>query len=130
VSANIDSAGNVRQLDLRAEPDAAPTEEQVSNAPKLVRLLAKLIKDVATLRRRFAPRRIDFEGVAVNDNGTIGYRFPHHFGSMVRWWPVSWQSAAGGAAVALDQASDSDNDTLVLVSYAAGTITLRVEEAG
>ena len=46
----------------------------------------------------------------------------------MRWCPVGWKDASGGYD--LVEHDDTDDNTLVLVSREAGTLTLRVEEAG
>lgn len=127
MSANIKNDSSVKQLDRRAEPDEQVTEEQVKDSSRLGRLLMTMLRDIALLKRRWAPRRMDFEDVVVDGTATTKYRLTHKFGGRVRWWPVDWlyPSASG-----LAKHSDTDNDTLVLVSYVAGTVTIRVEEAG
>lgn len=123
------SGSTVTQVDRPASPDAVVTEEDVKDPSKLARLVMSIAKDVAQLRRRFAPRRIDFEDVEVDNTGTTLYRFEHGFGGRVRWWPVDFEGA-GATSAALARHSSSDNDTLVLYSLEAGTATIRVEEAG
>lgn len=93
------------------------------------RIVQGLLNDVATLKRAWTPRRIDFEDVAVDGTGSTLYRFPHGFGGRVRWWVVDWSGAASVAGLMRDEDATDDN-TLVLVSWIAGTVTVRVEEAG
>lgn len=128
MSAVIDSEGTVRQLDRRPEPDEQVTVEQAQDPMRLSRLLMAILRELATLRRRWMPRHLDFEGREVADDGTTLYRFAHFFGGGVRWWAIDWTSDDGGVDIVRDPATD--NDTLVLRSYCTGTITLRVEEAG
>lgn len=132
LSAVIPNVGPVRQLDGRAQPDEQVTEEQAKDPARIARLLMTILRDVATLKRRFWPRRVDHEDRSVDGSGTTLYRFPHNFGGRVRWWPVDWSGAASGPLlVRYDDSDDgTNNDTLVLVSYEAGTLTLRIEEAG
>jgi hypothetical protein len=117
----------VIQLDRRAEPDEQVTDEDAKDAGRLARVLMRLLRDVAILRRRWAPRRVDFEDVEVDATATVFYRFPHDFNGRVRWWVVDW---SGGAAPSLLRDGRSDQNALVLVSTSAGTATIRVEEAG
>ncbi len=130
MSANITSDGLIRQLDGRAEPDENITEQDVQDAPKLSKLLLRMLRDVAAMRRRWRPHRIDFEDIAVDDTGTTKYRLEHHLGGKVRWWVVDWQSTAGAAMFEVERHDDTDDNTLVFVSMAEGTMTVRVEEAG
>lgn len=126
-AANVTSAGVVRQLDGRPEPDENITEAAVKEPRSLARLLLRLFRDVALLKRRWWPRRIDFEDKAVDATGTTAYTLPHNFGGRVRWWVVDWSGSAGPQ---LAKSSDTTDRSLVLVSYVAGTATIRVEEAG
>jgi hypothetical protein len=128
VSARIDSAGNVHQLDRPAEPDEILTEEDVQDAPKLARLLVRILKEVTTLRRRFWPRRTDFEDRTVS-NGT-DLRLTHRFNSRVRWWVVDWVAETPGNAPQFETSADTDLNTLVLVVWNNGKVTIRVEAAG
>lgn len=127
MSVNIDRDGTVRQLDLRAEPEEQVLEEHVKDPARVVRILMGLLRDVARLKRLWRPRRVDFEDRAFDATGTTKYRLPHGLGGRVRWWVVDWQGAAGPQLARHD---DSDDTALVLVSYVAGTATIRVEDAG
>lgn len=126
MSARIDRAGNVFRLDRQAEPDEVVSEEDARDPSKLSRLLMRLLKDVAGLRRRFAPRHLDFEDREVDATGVTKYRFPHNFNAPARWWVVR----VSGGTPALYEHPDTDLRTLVLLSDAAVTVTVRVEEAG
>lgn len=127
MSAVIKSDGKLRQLDRAAQPPEQVTEEQVKDPERLSRLLMTMLRDLVTLKRRWWPQFIDFEDTAVDGAGTTKYRFAHRMGKRVRWWPVDWTGATAGPR--LVRHTDTDKDTLVLVSYTAGTLTLRVEEA-
>lgn len=128
MSAVVPVRGNPRLLDRPAEPDERVTPEDVQDAPKLARLLMRILKELALLRRRWWPRKVDHEDRTVDGTGTTKYRFPHGFGGRVRWWPVDWSGAA--SVPGLMRHADSDANTLVLVSWIAGTVTVRIEEAG
>lgn len=124
----ISSAAKVSTLDGRAQPDEVVTEADVQEPPKLARLLARLLKDTTALKRAFAPRRIDFEDVAVSTAGAT-VSLQHNFAGRVRWYLVGW-SSTGTQAPILKEAAATTASTLVLASYVAGTATLRVESAG
>ncbi len=128
MSAVFPANGKPRQLDLPAQPDNPVTEEQVTDVKRLSRLLNELRKDVMAQKRRWQPDFIEHEDVAVDGTGTTKYRFPHKLGKRVRWWPTDWTGATAGARFV--KHADSDADTLVLVSYTAGKLTLRIEVAG
>lgn len=137
MSARIDRAGNVYQLDRQVEPDEVVTEEDAKDAPKVARLLMRLLKDVAGLRRRFAPKRLDREDEAIVSTKTT-YRFPHGLGCRVRWWIVQWTATSTSANYfpMLMETSDTDLNTLVLenvdivgIGRFTGKVTLRIEAA-
>lgn len=127
--AKISASGAVKQLDGKAQPDQIVTESDVQQPRKLARLLSDLLKDIAALKRRAYPRRIDFEDIVVDATGVTAIPMRHGFNGRVRWWPVDWR-AVGTSGPQLNRGSATDANTLVLVSYAAGTVTIRVEEAG
>lgn len=141
MSVNVNAQGVVRTLDRIPEP-ATPLTEQDVQAPKtLVRLLADIIQSIAKLSGLWRPKRVDFEGLIVDETGTTKYRLTHGLNGPVRWWPVDWVldatafAALGitgmpGAGASLSRDSTSDSNTLVLVSYFPGTVTVRIEEAG
>ena len=127
MSAIVPAVGDVRQLDGPSEPDEQVLPADVQDGERMSRLMMRVLRDLAGLRRRWWPMRIDVEDRAVDGTGATKYRFPHGLGGRVRWWPVQW---AGSGPCALSQHADTDDKTLVLVSYEAGTVTLRIEAAG
>jgi hypothetical protein len=137
MAARIDASGGVFQLDRSAEPDEIVTEEDAKDAGKLARLLVRILRDLADIKRRFFPRRIDFEDVAVTGASST-YRFTHGFGGRVRWWlgDVRPTSMAANYVPAI-VASSTDSNTLVLISLDVpvvgsftGRVSVRVESAG
>jgi hypothetical protein len=129
MSTNVRSNGDVVQLDRRPEPDENVTEKAVADPPSLARFVLRLFRAVSTLHRRWWPRRVDFEDQAVDATGLTVYDFPHNFNGRVRWWLVDW-SSADFVAPTLVRYTTTDDNTLRLISYVAGTATIRVEEAG
>ncbi len=119
--------GKSRQLDGRVAPDESITEADAADAGKLARLLKRILRDLASLKARFYPKRTDFEDCAVGASTT--HRFPHGFNGRVRWWVID-QIGGGGSPASLAKNDATDRNTLVLDSTVACTITLRVEEAG
>lgn len=128
MSARITSSGKVYQLDRAAEPEEVVTEADAKDTTKLSRLLMRILKDVATLKRRFVPRRIDFEDREVLSGDII--RLDHDFRSRVRWWVVDWDADTPGDIDLFVWQSTSTTRTLVLLASNSGTVTIRVEEAG
>ncbi len=127
-AARIDSSGAVAILDGMADPDEIITEDDVQDAKKLARYLARCLKQTAELQRRANPRRIDFEDVTVSTAGAV-VSLEHGFGGRVRWWVVGWQSAAVTAPYLVESTTATTDRTLVLRSYVAGAATIRVEAA-
>lgn len=129
MAARVDKAGNVYQLDRPAEPDERVTEEDVQDADKLSRLLMRVLKDVAGIKRRFIPRRIDFEDRAVVAGTPL--RLPHGLNARVRWWVVDWiPTSPTDSPVFERNATDTTVNTLVLDVGNPGTVTIRLEVAG
>ncbi len=127
MSAAVLPNGTILQLDSHAEPNEQVEPGDVTEPTRLVRLLMRILRDVALLRRRWWPLSVDHRDRVVDATGTLVHRFPHGFGGRVNWWPVDWTGAAGPQ---LARHASTDENTLVLVSYVAGTVTLHVEAAG
>ena len=123
----IVTATDVRPLDTSAEPGEEVTDGKLQQPGYTVRLFMRILRDVAGLRRRWAPRRLDYEDYPVG-TGTY-HRLPHDFGGRVRWWVVD---AAGTTPelIRIDPDTLSDKSALVLYSGQATTCTIRIEEAG
>jgi hypothetical protein len=128
-AARITADGHVTQLDARAGAREVLTEADVQDAAKLTRLLVRLLSDVAGLLRRANPSRIDFEDFPVSTAGAA-VQLQHNMRGRVRWWIVGWQSSGTAAPVLKEDTTATDANTLVLLSYVAGTATVRVEAAG
>lgn len=131
--------GTVKKLDGSAEANQQVTAKDVQDPMNLAKLLTDMLADVARLKRRHYPRRMDFEDLVCFANNDITMR--HGFNGRVRWWVVEWASngtplvdSAGNTLTIkspmLHKTTASDNNTLVLHSDVAGTATIRVEEAG
>lgn len=128
MSANVPATGPARALTRPPEPDEEVTVEQVEDASRLARIAMRMLRDIAALKKRWAPARVDHEGRVVDATGTTLYRFAHDLNTVsVRYWAVEW---SGSAAPCLRRHATTDRDTLVLTSTVAGTVTLRIESAG
>ncbi len=123
----VTARGVVRKLDLAAGPDEQIQQNDVTDPPRLVRLMMRVINQIAQLGRRWWPPTIDHQDRVVDATGTTLYRFPHNIGGRVNWWPIRWRGAAG---YQFSEHSSSDTKILVLVSHSAGTVTIRIEAAG
>ena len=126
--ARVASDGTVTQLGARAAPAEVFTEEDAKDPAKAAKVIARLLAEVAELRRRFSPRRIDFHSVTV----AVGSYTPlqHNFSGAVSWWVIGWQSTGAGNATQFIDTDFSDANTLTLFSGESGIATIRVEEAG
>lgn len=129
--AKIDSTGKATNLDGKAAPDEVVTEADVQEPPKLARLLVRILKDIAGLKRTPAPTFIDFEDIAV-----VAFNPPvqlqHNFNGRVRWWVVDWVSTGSVGPVFTSDPTQkvSTASTLILYPYSTGTVTIRVEKVG
>lgn len=119
--------GPVRQLDSSLGPEETVRPDQAVDPVQVARLLMRILRSIALLKRIWNPMRIDFEDIVVDATGTKKFRFEHKFGSRVRYWAVEW---SGAAAPNLRKDAATDANTLVLTSTSAGTVTIRVEESG
>lgn len=132
MSANVSSTGTVRQLDRRPEPDEQVTEEQAQEPARVARALMTLLRDVAALKRRWWPQRIDYEDIVSTGTSVtpMTMRLAHGFGAPVRWYVVRSRSAGTVTVPLINETTASDSNTLVLDIYYEATLTIRVEEAG
>ena len=128
MSVNYSAAGAPRKLDKALEPAENVDAADAADPGKLARLLGRVLREIATLKQAWTPSRVDFEDVAVDATGTTKYPLRHALDGRVRFWVVEWQSGSAGPALA--RHAETDANTLVLVSYAAGTATIRVEASG
>ncbi len=128
-AARIDSNRKVWPLDGKSQPDQVVTEEDARDPAKVARLLGGLLNDVAGQKRQFTARRIDYEDQSAGGSGEA-ITLQHNFGGRVRWWVVDWTSGSAAAPILIKSATDTTDATLVLYSYQAGTVTIRVEAAG
>ncbi len=129
MSANIPLNGPVVQLDGRVEPDESVSPEDMKDANRVSRLLARILRDLAQIARLWRPRRLDFEGRTYLGDGTTVYRLEHRFGGSVRITAVNWDSSGAGA-FDYSLVASSNLNTAAFVTHVAGTGTVRIEEAG
>lgn len=94
MSANVPLNGQTRQLDTPREPDEHVTDKQVGDAAQLTKLFMRILRDVADLKRRWWPNRIDFEDVSLGASGGK-IRLPHNLSGRVRWRVVDYAERAG-----------------------------------
>ncbi len=126
MSANL--RGDMMQpLDRRAEPEEQISEEQISDAGRMSRLLMTILRGLKEIQRRWSPQRLDFEDLSFDATGTATFSLPHAFSGRVRYWVVEW---VGAASPNVRRHASSTPDVLVLTSTSTGVATIRVEEAG
>lgn len=126
--ARIDVDGKIYQLNPKRTVSRVISEEFLAEPANLARALNDHEGSIAALQRRRSATFTDFEDIPL---GTLGetVALNHGYGSRVRWWLVDWESA-GTTAPIVKRDSTTDESTLVLASYVAGTATIRVELAG
>ncbi len=132
MSANVEADGTVKQLDRRPGPDENISDEEVRDNSLLGKILLRIFRDVATLKRRWAPRRVDFRGIV--STGTAAspqtVRLAHGMGGPVVWWPVRVAGLGAGSLKFIEELASSTENTLDLSVMFEATLTIRVEEAG
>lgn len=126
--AKISSSGKVTPLGPRPAPDVSVAAEDVQDPSRLAQFVSSIFREIASLKARWYPRRIDYEDVAVGNSGTV--QLAHGFAGRVRWWVVDWQPTLAGKVPVLARDAATDANTLVLISAMGGVATIRVEEAG
>jgi hypothetical protein len=133
-SALVEENGRTRQLDKPAQAEQVTTAEDVQDPETLARLVQQLRTEVATLKRAFSPKRIDFDRVSVTGGAVIpqAVSFQHGLNGRVRWWVIGWESSVADKLDIIERASNpaSTATTLVLNVYATGRLSLRIEEVG
>lgn len=106
---------------------ASVSSEEVKDPQKLSEVIRLLSVRVQELEAKQVPDAVE---IVKDITGTAGVpvvvSFTHNFGSQVRWYPVYWSSAIT-VAPALVYNTTSTPDMLVLTSYSAGRIILRIE---
>ena len=128
-AAKITQDGKTTRLVLRAGAPETITEHDVQDPSNLALILTGIRADVADQRADFVPNRIDYEDYPVLTGGAA-LRLIHGFNGRVRWWVVGWQCPTNVAPILKEDTVQTDTKTLVLLSYVAGTVTIRVEAAG
>lgn len=123
----MEKDASVRQLDAKAGQQIVVTSEDVKDAEKLARMLQTALRAIDERDREWRPRRLYFRDLTVDATGTTKYRLTHNFGGRVNFYFAD-TSSTGYADLRKD--SETSNDTLVLTSYNAATVTVVVEEAG
>lgn len=125
-SARVGSDGKVVQQDGKADSEESVTTDDVQDAPKLAKLLTRILSTLAGLRRQRPPRRMDFEDIVVAGTGA-SVPFAHGFNGRVRWYAVDWLEGSGNPVIPVRDAVLTDANTLYLKFYASGTVCIRVE---
>lgn len=130
-AAYVTREGDTTSLDGRAPNPSVVTAEDVQDPEKLARLLEDAHRKIQALERRWNPRVLYFRDLVVDNTLTTQFPLEHKFGGRVNFDVVHWQPANPGDVPQIEpDASATTADTLVLISGAIGTATIRVEEAG
>ncbi len=133
MSANISGSGEVTQLDGPAEPDESLTEKNVQEPKMLARFLLRIFRDLSVLKRRWSPRRIDFQDIVstATDIAPQDLTLEHGLNTGVVWWPVRVVFTTGTIVVPyIYELPTSTANILRLRIYYPSTLTIRIEEAG
>lgn len=116
----------------RLSSSASVQDADVTDPQKLAEILRSTLLRLSELEAKSPPEWVEFE-TATSTGGAL-IRLNHGFGSPVRWWATAWTRPVGGGAYPttdhdLVQDALSDTNTLVLRSYTAGRVVIRIEPA-
>lgn len=128
-AARVASTGEIKQLGTKPTPDEVITEEDVKDTSKVAKLFVRILREIADLKRRWAPRRIDFYDLAVGNTGAV-LRLQHNFNGRVAWWVIDHQISGAAGAYILQRSTATTANELVLLSYKDAVVSVRVEEVG
>lgn len=130
-AAVVSSSGVVRKLDKPAQSVEVFTSSDAADLEKLARIVQDLRKRVTSLESAHRPRWVEFEDVTVS-TGAAAVRLVHGFGKRVRWEVVGWQTSGANLWNLKEDTgtTGTDANALVLLSYVAGTATIRITETG
>lgn len=132
MSAVVEPDGTVRQLDRRPEPDENVTEQSVTSPGLLAKFLLRLFREVSRLKRRWAPKYLDFRGIVSGGTAMTPalVSLDHNFGAPVVWWIVRVQGLGTGSLKFAEELDTSTDNRLELSVNFEATLTIRVQEAG
>lgn len=114
------------QKSRSSNPKRTPTlyDDDISDPEKLGKVLTDMLARIAALEASKPADFIEFE-MSCPASGSV--RMAHNFGCPVRFYLTSWKGAASHN-LRMDE-TNSDLNTLVLTSGAAGRATVRVEKS-
>lgn len=123
MSRSFDSRGTLRKGTPAPANRRGISRDEAADPSRLSEALRDIYDRLGVLEARAAPEATEY----VLDVGTAGAitRLYHGFGSSVRWTVCHWSGP--NASWALVQDDLSDPDYLVLRSYQAGRVVLRIE---
>lgn len=110
-------------LPLRREQVAGSSVERLAEQVQAIQVATADATEPARRDRRTQART--YEAVACGSGGAL-VRISHGLGREVRWAVVDWRRTTPGGWHGLERASQTDENTLVLASYVAGTATIEV----
>ena len=104
------------------------TEDQVSDPKTLAKIMSDMRDDIAAARRAADGSWAEFEDIVVGTSGAA-VSLAHGMGGRVRWWVVDCNDNGilNGISIKKDPNASTDS-VLVLKSYVALTVTIRVEK--
>lgn len=124
MSATVRSDGTVVQRKGVALDLDRLEAKDVNNPHELARALNRIVRALRTVAKLVETPWIDFEDRVFTTGGV--HVLAHGFGGRVRFAIVDW-SGVGGAHNC--QVTASDDDSITITGYVAGTATIRVWRA-
>lgn len=99
----------------------------VTDPAKLTEMLRQLSLRVQELEAKSGQEAVEFErNVTGTTAAGVNHTFEHNLGCPVRWYVVHWSGSAVVHPALVYQTSSTAN-SLVLTSYSAGRLVLRIE---
>lgn len=106
-------------------------DESLKDTQKLGEILRGIVNRLTSVEARTPPEAVEIEKV-VSAGGAVT-EFTHNFKCPVRWYVVDWAKSSAAtpttAPILVRNQDTSTEDVLVLSSYTAGKVVLRIEPA-
>lgn len=125
----VDVLGNLQKARRFVSGASNVQDEEVKDPSKLAEIVRHVFKRLSDLEVATPQEAIEFE----LEVGSIGQQVTvsHNMNTQVRYYPVFWTKTRAGSypttAPILVAQETSDNNNLVLASYVAGRVILRIE---
>lgn len=123
-----DVFGNLKRVRPFASRGATVSDSDVTEPGKLAELLRQIQKRISTTEAITPPEALELE---YDVTSGLDFNVAHNFGGPVRWYVVDWYATpgAGASGPSFSRLTTSTTKLLVLHSYCAGRVVIRVESS-